>query len=97
MNLDKDNVKKILKIVAFGIIFYWALQNISIFGVFLGRITKILFPFILGSCIAFVLYIPMTIIEKRCFILYNIHKKCGDKYVGFYFDKKIDRRVFNFL
>lgn len=67
MELNKENVKKIIKIVAFGVVLYWGLQNIAIFGGILGSITKIIFPFILGSCIAFVLNIPMTMIEKRWF------------------------------
>ena len=65
MELNKQNIKKICIIVAFGVGLYWLLQNISIIGDTFSTVGSIIFPFILGACIAFVLNIPMTIIEKK--------------------------------
>jgi len=67
MELNSNNTKKIMLIVAFGIILYIMLQN------FEGMLTKIdefmdiLSPFILGGCIAFVVNIPMNFFEKKVF------------------------------
>lgn len=67
MDLNKKNIKKICVIVAFGVILYWILQNISIIGQVLSTISSIIFPFLLGAGIAFVINIPMSIIEKKWF------------------------------
>ena len=69
MELNKQNIKKICIIVAIGVGLYWLLQNISIIGQTFSTVGSIIFPFILGACIAFVLNIPMTIIEKKWLIL----------------------------
>lgn len=65
MNLDKENTKKIILIVAIGIIIYLGLQNLSnILGRFQGLL-KILNPFILGACMAFVLNVVVNLIETK--------------------------------
>ena len=65
MNLDKENTKKIILIVAIGIIIYLGLQNLSnILGSFQGLL-KILNPFILGACMAFVLNVVVNLIETK--------------------------------
>ena len=65
MNLDKENTKKIILIVAIGIIIYLGLQNLSnILGFFQGLL-KILNPFILGACMAFVLNVGVNLIENK--------------------------------
>lgn len=65
MELNSQNRKRIMGIVAFGILLYSALQNIGIIGIFLHKLMGILSPFILGACIAFVINIPMKIFEKK--------------------------------
>ena len=65
MNLDKENTKKIILIVAIGIIIYLGIQNLSnILGSFQGLL-KILNPFILGACMAFVLNVVVNLIETK--------------------------------
>lgn len=61
----KEENKQILKIVVTGIILYWLLNNVSIITTILGKILNVLFPFILGCCIAFILNIPMKFFEKK--------------------------------
>lgn len=67
MNWSKKDIINICKIVAFGIILYWALQNMGIIGNGFKVIFTILSPFIWGAAIAFVINIPMTIFENKVF------------------------------
>lgn len=67
MELNKENVKKIMKIVAFGIVLYFVLQNLTTLGSLIGKIINILSPFLFGAAFAFVLNIPMKFLEKRLF------------------------------
>ena len=67
MNWSKKDVINICKIVAFGIILYWALQNIATIGNAFKSLTAVLSPFIWGAAIAFVVNIPMTILENNVF------------------------------
>ena len=60
MELNKENIKKIIGIIAFGIGFYWILNNLDGALSFINKLFKLLFPFILGGMLAFVLNIPMT-------------------------------------
>lgn len=64
MELNKENAKKILIIITFGIGLYWLLNNISGITGFIINLFGLMFPFILGGCIAFILNIPMTKIEN---------------------------------
>ena len=64
MELNKENIQKIVGIIAFGVGFYWLLNNLDGVGSFIHRFFRLLFPFILGGVIAFILNIPMTKIEK---------------------------------
>lgn len=66
--LKKEDTKKLIGIVAFGVFFCWSLNNLTIVGNFLNGVNTIIFPFVLGACIAFILNIPMTIIEKKFFL-----------------------------
>ena len=67
MNWSKKDILNICKIVAFGIVLYWALQNISIIGNAFKGICTILSPFIWGAALAFVINIPMNIFENKVF------------------------------
>lgn len=64
MELNKENIKKIIGIITFGIGFYWILNNLDGALSFINKLFKLLFPFILGGMLAFVLNIPMTKIEN---------------------------------
>ena len=65
MNLNKIATKKIIFVILIGILFYWALQNLVLIWNVFNSIFKILNPFILGACIAFVLNVIDNIIEKK--------------------------------
>lgn len=67
MNLTKENVKKICGIILFTVVIFLAIQNLD--KVFDGVlfVWGILYPFVLGAIIAFIINIPMKAIEKRFF------------------------------
>lgn len=67
MDLDKNNVKKILGIITFTLVLLALLMNMGKVQSFLVFLWGILFPFALGGAIAFILNIPMTAIEKKLF------------------------------
>ena len=68
MNWDKKNIINICKIVAFGVVLYWILENLTMLGGALGVLINILSPFIAGAAIAFIVNIPMTIFETKIFV-----------------------------
>ena len=72
MDLNKENMKKIRGLILFTISVLVALWNYKLLfsGVkFLGHV---IFPFVLGGGIAFVLNVPMCFIEKKLFRESNI-------------------------
>lgn len=64
MELNKKNMKKLMILISFGIILFWALTNLPVIFGFLSHLLHLLYPFILGAVIAFILNIPMTKIEN---------------------------------
>lgn len=75
MELNRQNMKKILGIVAFGVLLAWGLKNLStLCGVF-GLLLGLFLPFLLGGCIAFILNVPMRFIESRLFPVRPQEKK----------------------
>ncbi len=69
--LEKNNIKKIVTLVVGAILFNWALQNMSTIGGFFGNIVSVASPFILGLSIAFILNVPMRVIEKKLLKIKN--------------------------
>lgn len=64
MELDKRNMKKLMILITFGIGLFWLLDSIPTIWGIISHILNLLFPFILGGVIAFILNIPMTKIEN---------------------------------
>ena len=64
MELNQKNMKKLMLLIAFGIGLFWVLDSIQAIWFFISHVFKLLFPFILGGIIAFILNIPMTKIER---------------------------------
>lgn len=67
MEFNKSNIKNIIVIMFAGILFYLGIKNIGIVAAAFGKLMEILFPFILGAGIAFVINVPMTRIEYWIF------------------------------
>lgn len=64
MELNKINMRNLMILIAFGIGLFWLLDSIPRITSFIFQVLNLLFPFILGGIIAFILNIPMTKIEN---------------------------------
>ncbi len=71
MDLNKNNVKKILFIVAVSILFFTGIQHLDKVASGLGYVFDLLNPFIIGVCIAFIVNVPLKLIEERVFGFLN--------------------------
>lgn len=67
MDLNKDNLKKIRGLILFTIIILIALWNYSLILGVISRGIGIIFPFLLGGAIAFILNVPMNFFENKLF------------------------------
>lgn len=67
MELNKKNIKKILAIITFAIILFWGLQNLTVVTGLISTLLGLIAPFIMGLCIAFIINVPMKVMEKRLF------------------------------
>jgi len=85
MDFNRENMKKIFCIILFAGAVFWGAGNVSTLRDILSYILGVVFPFILGGCIAFILNVPMRFIESTFF----------DKYGGRHIKlvKKIKRPV----
>lgn len=63
--LTKENIKKILLIALAIILMLVFFQKIGTVFVLLKRFWDIIFPFVLGACIAFVVNVPMNQVENK--------------------------------
>lgn len=67
MDLSRENMKKIAYLITFAVLLYLGVQHMDLVFLCLGQIVGMLFPFILGGAIAFVLNVPMSFLEKTLF------------------------------
>lgn len=65
MNLSKENVKKIILILSVVVLLYCGLEHLSAVIAAVGYVISLIFPFLLGGAIAFVLNVPMRQIEEK--------------------------------
>lgn len=65
LNMDKKDLKKIFLLIFLSIITYWTINNLSILGNCINKISEIIFPFILGGALAFIINIPMSFFERK--------------------------------
>ena len=79
MDLNRDNVKKLLLIIVFAIAVFTAFQRIDKIFYYIGLTLSISLPFIIGGAIAFILNVPMNAIEKYIFNNKKIFKKLPNK------------------
>ncbi len=67
MDFNKNNIKIMLGLITFAILLFVGVQNIGIVIGVISSILKLIFPFVLGAGIAFVLNVPMSGIEQGVF------------------------------
>lgn len=65
--MDKKQMKSIMLLILFTVMLYVGLQNIDVVLGVLGTMIGLVFPFILGGGIAFVLNVPMSFLERNIF------------------------------
>lgn len=67
MQLDKETTRKLQGLIVFTLVILVGLLKFNVVLDAVGFLLHILFPFILGGAIAFVLSVPMNRIDKRLF------------------------------
>ena len=67
LELNRENMKRLAALIAFAVLLCLGLQHLSTVLAFLGEIVGMLYPFLLGGAIAFILNVPMSFIERRLF------------------------------
>ena len=67
MNLNKENMKIAMYLITFAVLLYLGMQHLDVVWDVVGVICSLLFPFILGAAIAFVLNLPMKFMEEKVF------------------------------
>lgn len=65
--MNKKDMKNIMLLILFTVFLYVGLQNIDVVLEVLATMIGLVFPFILGGGIAFVLNVPMSFIERNVF------------------------------
>ena len=63
--MEKKELKRWFGLIFFVIIVYWLINNLALIGNILNKIIEIMFPFILGGALAFILNIPMSFFENK--------------------------------
>ncbi len=67
MQLDKETLRKLRGLILFTLVILVGLWHFNVVLRFVGIVLNILFPFLLGGAIAFVLSVPMNRIRKHLF------------------------------
>jgi len=75
MELNKNNIRKIMIIIVVTLLLYFGLLNLDVVREYFGIFTKIMTPFIAGASLAFILNVPMRWIEKSIAGLFARRKK----------------------
>ncbi len=75
MEFNKNTIKSIILILFASILFYLGVQNIAVIAGVIGEIFSLIFPFILGAMVAFIINVPMSRIEHWLFKEKNLKGK----------------------
>ncbi len=67
IKISKDTMKKAICLIGFAVLLYVGVRNMDVVLQYLGLLWQLMFPFILGCAIAFVLNVPMKFMEKHLF------------------------------
>lgn len=67
MDLNKKNMKNIMLLIVFAVLFYVGVQRMESVAAGFSFVVSIVFPFLLGAAMAFILNVPMSFMEKRLF------------------------------
>ena len=64
MDLNKKTMQRIMLLIAFAVLLFWGLYNISAIGRVFSGLFSLLSPLLIGICIAFVLNLMMAALER---------------------------------
>lgn len=67
MNLNKENIRHIRWLILFTVILFLGIQRFDVIILILKYVWDLLFPFVLGLCIAYLISVPMRFIERVLF------------------------------
>lgn len=59
MDLNKDNMKKIMLLIVFAVLLFVGVQRFDIILASIGFIWRLMFPFAVGAAIVIILNVPM--------------------------------------
>lgn len=79
MDLNRQNIKKILGIIVFTVVLLTAFQHFSVVIAIISKILAIIAPVIIGICIALILNVPMRALEKNVFKFISASPRKGVK------------------
>ena len=61
----RDTLSRFFRNVVLILAAWWLINNMTVLGAVLSKVTNILLPFIIGGAIAFIINIPMSFFEKH--------------------------------
>lgn len=64
MEIKIKNKRSLLLVIAFGVLLYWGLEHLDEILDVAGGLFGVVFPFLLGGAIAFVLHVPLRFFER---------------------------------
>lgn len=67
MELNKKNVRTIIGIIIFTVLFIAVVNNFNVARDVFGMAVSLVIPFIVGACIAFIVNVPMSFFEEKVF------------------------------
>ncbi len=76
--MDKKTFKKILVLIAFALLIFWLLNDVSKFVGLFGLLFNIVKPLVLGCCIAFILNTILNPLEKLWTKVFNKKPKIAE-------------------
>ncbi len=71
MQWNRKNIRLLFILVAFGVLLFVGLQNLGTVWRFIQIGLRLLAPFLIGLCLAFILNVPMRAVETRLFAPLN--------------------------
>ena len=74
MEFNKENLRKIRGLILFTLVVLIALWKYTVVLEALGFLLGIMFPFLLGAAIAFILNVPMHFLEEKLFYNKNYYR-----------------------
>ena len=67
MNLDRENMKKLMLLITFTVVLLVGVQRLDVVLGTLDVLVAIFFPFVFGGAVAFFLNVPMAFLERLLF------------------------------